>query len=139
MLIWLIIILLLVVFAGVMLFGAPYLPTLNKQLTEALDLSGLKPGQTLIDLGCGDGRILIAAARRGVKCVGFELNPLLYLLAVIRTRRYRKLVKVVWGNYWQRDWPKADYIFVFLIERYMNKLNRRVEKYSHKPVKLISF
>jgi hypothetical protein len=74
-------------FAGVILFGAPYLPTLKPQIHAALELANLRPGQTLIELGCGDGRVLIAAAHTGIKSIGYELNPLLALIAWIRTIR----------------------------------------------------
>ncbi len=89
--IWLIVVTVLIVcFAGVLLFGAPYLPTLKPQMKTALKLAGSTAGETLLELGCGDGRVLIAAARRGYNAVGYELNPLLALLAWARTRRYRQ-------------------------------------------------
>ena len=64
-------------FSFVLLFGAPFLPTLKKQIDEALDLLDLKPGETMLELGCGDGRILLAATQRGLSVVGYELNPIL--------------------------------------------------------------
>ncbi len=130
--------LLLVCFGGVILVGAPYLPTLSLQITRGLELSKLQPGQTLLELGCGDGRVLVSAARRGAQVVGYELNPLLAAIAWIRTRRYKGKVRVVWGNFWQREWPRADVIFVFLYPRYMAKLDKKCMQYTHKPVTLVS-
>jgi hypothetical protein len=126
-------------FAGVLLAGAPYLPTLRPQVRAALKLADLKPGDTLLELGCGDGRVLIAAARQGLNVVGYELNPLLAVLAWLRTRRYRRRVRVIWGDFWRKPWPPAEAIFTFLLPRYMPKLNKKVMQYSDKPVKLISF
>lgn len=139
--IWLIIIgtLLITCFAGVLLAGAPYLPTLKPQVKTALDLADLKPGQTLLELGCGDGRVLSAAAKQGIMVVGYELNPLLALVAWLRTRRYGRQVRVVWGNFWRADWPPASAIFTFLLPRYMTKLDKKCIQYSDKPVKLVSF
>lgn len=138
---WLLIVglVLAVCFAGVLLFGAPYLPTLRPQVKTALQLSELRSGQTLIELGCGDGRVLIAAAEQGCRAVGYELNPLLALVAWLRTRRYRGKVKVVWGNFWSAKWPQGDVIFTFLLPRYMKKLDKKCIQYSDKPVKLVSF
>ena len=126
-------------FASVLLAGAPYLPTLRPQVRAALKLADLKPGDTLLELGCGDGRVLIAAARQGLNVVGYELNPLLAVLAWLRTRRYRRRVRVIWGDFWRKPWPPAEAIFTFLLPRYMPKLNKKVMQYSDKPVKLISF
>lgn len=125
-------------FCGVILVGAPYLPTLKPQVGYALDLANLKPGQRLIELGCGDGRVLVAAAERGIVCVGYELNPILAITAWLRTRKYGSQVKVVVGNFWRRDWPETDAVFVFLLGRYMKKLNKKCIQYRHKPFKLVS-
>lgn len=129
-------------FGFVLLRGAPYLPTLSKQVKTALDLIDLKPGQTLLELGCGDGKVLVAAAERGWNVVGYELNPILALIAWLRTRKYRGRVRVVCGDFWRAKWPPADAIFVFLLDSFMQKLDTKiVQSYPKpvKPVKLVSF
>ena len=126
-------------FAGVLLVGAPYLPTLTMQVSTALELAGLKPGQTLIELGCGDGKVLIAAARQGLNVTGYELNPILAAICWLRTRRYRRQVRIVCADFWRVEWPVADAIFTFLLPKYMTKLDTKVVQYNHKPVKLVSF
>lgn len=113
-----------VCFGFVILFGAPYLPTLRSQQKIALDLLKLKPGQVLYDLGCGDGRLLSAAARQGIKAVGYEINPIMAAWAWLATRRHRRLVKVVWGNFWRAGIDDADAVYVFLISRYMGRLDK---------------
>lgn len=129
----------LLCFGGVALFGAPYLPTLQPQVEAALELAGLKPGQTMLELGCGDGRVLLAAASQGLNVVGYELNPLLAAVAWIRTRRYRRQVKVIWGDFWRAEWPPAEAVFTFLLTRYMHKLDTKLTEYPHRPVRLVSF
>jgi 16S rRNA A1518/A1519 N6-dimethyltransferase RsmA/KsgA/DIM1 with predicted DNA glycosylase/AP lyase activity len=130
---------LVLIFGYVLLFGAPYLPTLKPQTQAALDLIDLKPGQTLLELGSGDGRVMMAAAERGLNVVGFEMNPLLALVSWLRTRRYGRQVKVVWGNFWTKKLPPADGVFVFLLDRYMSKLDSKITAEATKPVKLVSF
>lgn len=135
----LVMLLLAVCFGAVLLVGAPYVPTLMPQVTVALELAELKPGQTLLELGCGDGRVLIAAAKQGINSVGYELNPVMAAVAWLRTRRYRQHVKVVWGDFWGVEWPKADAVFVFLLDRFMPRLDKQLELYRHKPIRLVSF
>ncbi len=132
----------MICFAFVLLRGAPYLPTLNNQVKAALDLIDLDPGDTLLELGCGDGKVMIAAAQRGLTVVGYELNPILAFVAWARTRHYGKQVTVVWGDFWTKPWPKADGIFVFLLDTYMEKLDTKIAQSKHKSVKkvrLVSF
>jgi precorrin-6B methylase 2 len=138
--IWIVILFVLLAFQFVVLFlGAPYVPTLNKQREAALDLLDLKKGQTLIDLGSGDGAMLIAAARRGINVVGYEINPMLVIIARMRARRYKNRVKVVQGNFWNQKWPEADAVFVFLTSRYMETLDKSMQQQFSKPVKLVTY
>jgi 16S rRNA A1518/A1519 N6-dimethyltransferase RsmA/KsgA/DIM1 with predicted DNA glycosylase/AP lyase activity len=139
---WLIAIGIILLFASAILVGAPFLPTLKQQVEPALDLLDLKPGQTMLELGSGDGRMLIAAAKRGIHSVGYEVNPLLFMYSYLITRRHRKYVRVIWGDYWRVEWPPADGIFTFLLKPYMEKLNKKVIQYKPKNVKklkLVSF
>jgi SAM-dependent methyltransferase len=132
-------IIIFILFTFVIAYGAPFLPTLKKNVKPAIKLIDLKPGQTLLELGSGDGRVLIAAAQADLNVIGYELNPILFVISWIRTRKYKKQIKIVLGNYWNKKWPDADGIFVFLLDRYMEKLNTRITQRYKKPIKLVSF
>lgn len=126
-------------FGFVLAFGAPYLPTQKKQIEAALELLALKRGQSLLELGCGDGRVLKAAASRGIACIGYELNPLLAFYAWATTRKHRENIKIIWGNFWHAPLPETEGIFVFLLDKYMNKLDKKIVHDAVVPVKLASF
>ncbi|MBP7821193.1 class I SAM-dependent methyltransferase [Candidatus Saccharibacteria bacterium] len=135
-----VILFILACFAVVLLFGAPYLPTLKQQQAEALKMLDLKRGETLLELGCGDGRMLVTAAKQGINGVGYELNPIIFLIAKVVTFKYRRLVRVEYGNFWHKKWPPTDGIYVFLHTRFMNKLdNKVIQQYNGKKIKLVSY
>jgi SAM-dependent methyltransferase len=138
---WLIAIAIAVVlsFAVSVLFGPPYVPTLTPNLETALDMLDLQPGQTLLDLGSGDGKVLIAAAERGWNAVGIEVSPFLVLLARLRTAKYRGRVRVIWGNYFTVQWPDADGVFGFILQRQMRRMDERMRIWHTRPVRLASF
>src|ERR1700689_1439233 len=55
---------------------APYVPSPTPVVDRMLELASIKPGETVYDLGCGDGRILITAVERyKAKAVGVEISP----------------------------------------------------------------
>ena len=55
---------------------APYVPTPHEVVNRMLELAEIKPGDVLYDLGSGDGRIVVAAAKKfGIRAVGFEIDP----------------------------------------------------------------
>jgi SAM-dependent methyltransferase len=53
----------------------PYVPTAQTTVDEMMKLAGVKPGDYLIDLGCGDGRIVVSAAKLGATAMGVDINP----------------------------------------------------------------
>ncbi len=54
---------------------APFVPTPPEVVERMLDLAGVTSSDVVYDLGCGDGRIAIAAARRGARAVGVDIEP----------------------------------------------------------------
>ena len=129
-----------ILFVFVVLIGAPYVPTLGTQQREALQLLKLKKGQTVLDLGSGDGRFLREAAKQGYKAVGIEANPLLVIISYIACLPYRNQVTVKWGNMWTKQWPPVDGVYVFLHTRFMQKLDKKLEQqYSGKNVNVVSY
>jgi SAM-dependent methyltransferase len=135
--IWGAAILLILAYGFVLMFGAPYFPSLRPHMEAAFDLLDLKKGQLVYDLGCGDGRFLKAAAKRGYRAVGYELNPFMFLYSWLTTRRYRRQVKVRFGNFWRADISDADAVFVFLLDKYMKQLDEKLKK-TQKHLKLAS-
>ncbi len=121
------------------LFGAPFLPTHNPQVLVAFELINLKKGQTLLELGSGDGRVLREAAKRDIYAIGYELNPFLVLYSRIVTWKYRKHVKIIWGNLWHKKLPESDAIFVFLLKSHMNRVDQKISKEAKKPQKVVSY
>lgn len=137
--IFILLFLVLLCFAFVVAFGAPYVPTMRRQVETAFDLLELQPGQRLIELGCGDGKLLLAAAKRGIFVTGYELNPILVAICWLRTRRYRKLVRLKMADFWRADWPEADAIFGFILPKLMPKLDRKIITDKRAPLKVASF
>lgn len=123
----LLLLMILVAFAIAGPMGAPWVPAFKEDVEKVLDDSGLKAGQLYVELGCGDGRLLKAAAKRGATAVGYEINPLMWLAAWLRNLGEPK-VRVILGDFWQKDLTKADIVMTFLTPRYMQKLEDKLKK-----------
>ena len=118
--------------------GAPWVPTFRKDIHALLDDCGLKKSGKLIELGCGDGRLVKAAAKRGIQVTGYEINPLLFLFAWARNLGYPN-AHVRLGNFWNKDWSQADAVITFLIPRSMGKIEAKAEKELKPDSRLISY
>jgi hypothetical protein len=137
--IWVTALLLIVAWGLSIFFGAPYLPTLKPERVKAFELLDLKPGQLLVDLGSGDGVMLVMAAQRGLRAVGYEINPFLWFYSWLRTRRYGRRVRVRLRSFWRADLSQADGVFVFLITHRMKHLDRLLSaRRGGKPLKVVS-
>ena len=120
--------------------GAIYFPTTDSAVKQMLKLSQINSKDTLIDLGSGDGRIIIAAARLGAKAIGYEINPFLvrHSRYLIHQAGFDKLATVYWKSFWQADFKQATIVTVYLLPRLMNRLQRLLEKKIKQPIRLIA-
>ena len=118
--------------------GALYVSTSPVRIETFLEAIPLRPDELLLDLGCGDGRVLRAAHRRyGVKALGFEVNPLAYSIACLLSMGIHG-IKVRWGNFWSRDLGDADVIFCYLFPDVMERLASKLEKELKPGTRVIS-
>jgi SAM-dependent methyltransferase len=110
---------------------APYVPTDQAVVLEMLDLAEIVPGDVVYDLGCGDGRIVIAAAKKfGVHAVGIDLNPNLIHYSRENAARagvaYR--VQFLEQNFFDTDIRKATVVTLFLSDAANLKLRPKLLK-----------
>jgi len=119
---------LIIIFGFVVFFGAPYVPTRRRHLQQAFDeLYKLGPGDVLLDLGSGDGVVLRAAASRGSKAIGYELNPVLVWISRWLARRQPKVAVKV-ANIWRTPFPEdTTVVYLFGDARDIVRLTRRIE------------
>ncbi len=106
-------------------FGAPFVPSSRKSIDKMLELAGLQTGDVIFDLGCGDGRIVFAAAKCGAaKSIGIEISPLVYIIAKVRNLfSGNKHTEIRFGNIFsQTDYNEANVIFAFLMPHLMQKV-----------------
>ncbi len=128
----------LVYFCVAFLSGAPFVPSTNPVAEKMVELAHIKKGQTIYDLGSGDGRILKLAADRGAHAIGLEINPWLVLITNLRYGfgKYRKIISTHWRNFWRQDYSHADIVFVYLLPWHMNRLADKLKK-EMKPGTLV--
>ncbi len=137
--------LLLSLFLSFILFpifgGAPFLPTHRARIRRALKLARIRPDQKIADLGAGDGRILIACAKKGAKTYGFEINPFLVWKAKLNVKKagLGDLAVCQWKSFWNQDLSSFDVVFIYGITHIMKKLEKKLQKELKPGAKVVSF
>ncbi len=105
--------------------GSPWIPSSMRMVGQMLDLANVQPDEVVYDLGCGDGRLVVAAARKyKARGVGIELNPLFWLWCqiLITVLGLRGRVTVHLGNFYSSELRDADVVACYLLPETNKKL-----------------
>lgn len=117
----------------------PYVPSKKHVIETILNEAKIKKGDRFYDLGCGDGRVLIAAEKsKHANAVGYEIAPLIYLFALFRKFLYRSKAKIHFKNYLNENLTKADVIFCYLSPKELQKLANKINIECKKGTQIIS-
>ncbi|MBA3477831.1 MAG: class I SAM-dependent methyltransferase [Lautropia sp.] len=93
-----------------------WVPTPTEIVEAMLDMASVKAGDKLVDLGAGDGRIAIAAAKRGANATGIEYNPDMVALSKRNAMRAGvTTAQFVQGDIFQSDFSDADVVTMYLL------------------------
>jgi cyclopropane fatty-acyl-phospholipid synthase-like methyltransferase len=109
--------------------GGPWLPSRMEMVHKLLQLADVKPDEVVYDLGCGDGRVLVTAARKyGARAVGIELDPLRFTWCqlLITVLGLRSRVKVIRGDLFKIDVSQADVVFCYLLPNVYPRLEKKL-------------
>ena len=117
-------------------------PTDRVTMRRLLVLSEIQPGEHLIDLGCGDGRFVITAAKEfGACATGIEIDPfrVLYAKIWIWLTGLAKRADVQRGNMYEVDVSHADVIVLFLSATSNFRLQKRLKAQLREGARVVSY
>lgn len=121
--------------------GAPWFPTPMSLVHKMLSLAEVGAEDLVYDLGCGDGRLIVTAARRyGARAVGIEIDPLRYLWCqlLITVLRLRGRVRIIYGDFFSKDLGDADVVTCYLLSNTNKKLQGKLKKELHPRTRVVS-
>lgn len=127
----LLLVLFIMVFALFLLVQAlinhpPFVPSNQRNILKAFDKYKLGVEHSFIDLGSGDGRVVISASRRGANATGIEINPFLVWWSKIISGILGRNVRFKLGSYWNEDLSQYNFLFVYLYPEVVRKLEEKI-------------
>jgi protein-L-isoaspartate O-methyltransferase len=120
---------------------APYYPTPETVVEKMLQLGGLKTGEKMFDLGSGDGRIVIMAARKfGADSTGVEFDQSLWKQSTdrIKSLGLAKKARIILGDIMQQDYSSADLLTVYLLPDSNDRVRPLLEKQLKKGARIVA-
>ena len=121
---------------------APWWRTSDAKIRECFRLAKVTKKDIVYDLGCGDGRTLIIAAKEfGAKGVGIEIDPLRYLFSsmLLHSAGVQEKVKIKRKNFFDVDISDATVVFVYLVPKALNRLLPKFKKELKPGTRIVSY
>lgn len=110
-----------------MVKGAPYLRTSAKRIKIMMRLGEFTDRDVVVDLGCGDGRVIREVARKGVKeAIGLEFSIPTFLLAEVMRVWGRGGEKILFRNFWKYDFSEVGVLICFLLAGSMGEFEKNI-------------
>ena len=119
----------------------PYVMTSELLVKEKLKELNLKPGESLIDLGSGDGQCMITAAKLyQVNCTGYEILPEALSVSSknIEDSGVGDLVEVIDRDFLEADLSKADAVIIYLTRTALGQLSLKLENELRKGARIVT-
>lgn len=120
---------------------SPWWRTSDNAIRKAFKLAGVRKEDIVYDLGCGDGRTLVIAAKEfGAKAIGIEIDPLRFFISkvLIMFTGLSDKIKVRRENFLKSDFSDATVVFVYLVPKALKRLKPKFLKELKKGTRIVS-
>lgn len=117
----------------------PFVPATPAQVGNVLQLLSGRRGP-LVDIGSGDGRIVIAAAKQGFRAVGYELNPWLVWYSRYRARQQgvHHNARFYISDIWKVNFSEFNNVVIFGVPQMMESLEKKLQKELKDDAKIVA-
>ncbi len=121
--------------------GPFYVPIRRKYVPRVIAMLDPKPGERIVDLGSGDGRLLVALAEAGAEAHGYEHNPLLVMRSKqnFKKKGLEGKAFVHMSNFWDVDVSVFDGVVVYGIPYIMTRLEEKLKRELKPGARVVSY
>ena len=121
--------------------GPFFVPTRQKYVPRIIAMLDIKSGEKIVDLGSGDGRLLIAIAQAGGEAYGYEHNPILVWRSRHAARRLGLDGKIIISrsNFWKEDVSSYNAAVIYGIPYIMRRLEKKLQRELRPGARVVSY
>src|SRR3989339_1077792 len=121
--------------------GVPYVPLARGKLAFLNENVKFNPADSLVDLGCGNGRVLrfLEKYQGLTKLEGYEVNWWAFFLGRLLNRIYKAKNRIYFKNFHQVDLGKYDVVYCYLLESGLKRLREKFDRELRPGARIVSF
>jgi 2-polyprenyl-3-methyl-5-hydroxy-6-metoxy-1,4-benzoquinol methylase len=110
--------------------NAPYLPSDDASVKSMIAMARITPGIKTVDLGSGDGRVVVAMARAGAEAHGYEINPFLIWISRWRIKRAGLSGKafIHSKSFWNADVGCFQVVTIFTLPYFIPRIEKKLQR-----------
>ena len=120
--------------------GVPFVPLSDRAIAEVIKASHFAPSDVIMDLGCGDGRVLFAFEKAGAaNLIGYEINYWPYILGRVKKWMKKTKTKLFCQNFFNVDISRANIIVCYLLPKTLLELRQKFDNELKPGSRIVSF
>lgn len=120
--------------------GVPFAPLSKKAIAEVINASNFQPDDLIVDLGCGDGRVLFGFEKAGAaNLLGYEINHWPYILGRVKKYFKKSKVDLRCQNFFRANMGSAKIIVCYLLPKTLTALRAKFDAELKPGSRIISF
>ena len=120
--------------------GVPFVPLSKKAIAEVISASNFQPNDLIVDLGCGDGRVLFAFEKAGAaNLLGYEINHWPYILGKVKKHFKKSKVDLRFQNFFHAELGDVKIIVCYLLPKTLIALREKFDAELKPGSRIVSF
>ncbi|HET9721468.1 MAG TPA: methyltransferase domain-containing protein [Candidatus Saccharimonadales bacterium] len=121
-------------------YDIPFVPSSEKSTETMMEVANVSAGELAVDLGAGDGQLVIALAERGAQAVGVEIDKGRSRQAETKILRagLQDKASIINGSFWEQSLAPYDLIVLYGVPSIMERLQRKVQNEAKHTVRIVS-
>jgi 16S rRNA A1518/A1519 N6-dimethyltransferase RsmA/KsgA/DIM1 with predicted DNA glycosylase/AP lyase activity len=121
-------------------YDIPFVPSSDEKTLTMIRLANIRPNEKAIDLGAGEGKLVIAMAAKGADVTGIEIDDERAKTTIDRVKAagLERRVRIITGSFWQHDLSPYDLIVLYGVPSIMERLGKKIINEAKPTVRVVS-
>ncbi|MFH0814815.1 MAG: class I SAM-dependent methyltransferase [Candidatus Falkowbacteria bacterium] len=120
--------------------GVPFVPLSKKAIAEVINASNFQPDDLIVDLGCGDGRVLFGFEKAGAaNLLGYEINHWPYILGIVKKYFRKSKAELRCQNFFHAKLGDVKIIVCYLLPKTLTALREKFDAELKPGSRIVSF